>query len=406
MKKTLIIITTLMIGNILVAQIPSSFDLRDYNGENYVTTVKSQEGGTCWTHGTMSAMEGNLLMTDVWNNAGESGEPALAEYHLDWWNGFNQHNNDDLDPPTGSGLDVHMGGDYMVTTAYISRLEGVVRDIDGQSYNTPPLRVSEDYHYYYPRHVEWYTAGVELETIDTIKVKIMEHGVMATCMAFNDNFIDNEYNHYQPVSSEMLPNHSIAIVGWDDDRVISGTPENGAWLCKNSWGAEWGYAGYFWISYYDKWACQEPEMGAVSFIDVEPLKYTKAYYHDYHGWRDSYRESKKAMNVFQSTEDSWLKAVNFFTDSDSVNYTIEIYNEYKTILTGLSSTTSGFVLHKGMHTVDLELPFRLETDDFFYVVLTISQGGLVYDRTSEVPVLLGGTSKSIVESTANEGESY
>ena len=126
-----------------------SFDLRQVQGKSLVT-MSQPPSGSCWTSSAVSAMESNLLTTGKWHVTEFPELPRLSAAHVQWWNGFNQHHNDDAHPVQGSGLDPNLGGDFRMVQAYAARAEGMVswesEDPDPNGFNGIPERSDPNAH--------------------------------------------------------------------------------------------------------------------------------------------------------------------------------------------------------------------------------------------------------------------
>jgi hypothetical protein len=96
----------------------------------------------------------------------------------------------------------------------------------------------------------WYSES-PLDDIIFFKSWIIEKGPAATDMFVNIDFQEWGMTHhdsddYYPYVEKSGANHQVIIVGWKDDQFID---KGGYWICKNSWGSDWGYDGFFNIVY-------------------------------------------------------------------------------------------------------------------------------------------------------------
>ena len=139
-------------------------------------------------------------------------------------------------------------------SAYLTRFSGPVLESD-DPYNTT-MRSCKAEKFSIPRYV--LSSKFLPNDRDLIKETIMKYGGVCTDMFWSDpgyyNTVDYTYYYNGDIT---IGNHEILIVGWDNDKVITGgtnSPKGskGAWIIKNSWGTGFGEAGYFYISYYDK----------------------------------------------------------------------------------------------------------------------------------------------------------
>lgn len=76
---------------------------------------------------------------------------------------------------------------------------------------------------------------------DTAKAYLATTGPVMTGMEVYEDFFYYSSGIYEPEWGAFMGNHAVLIIGYDN--------ANGCWICKNSWGTDWGDNGYFRIKF-------------------------------------------------------------------------------------------------------------------------------------------------------------
>lgn len=354
------------------APLPASYDLRK---TGLLTSVKDQgQVDDCWAFSAIASLESNLLRIE--NNTYDFSEINMATH--------NDINND-----------ANYGGNNEIATSYLVSWKGPVNELD-DPYPTDPNNIIIRNGLKESKHVQDVIFIPDrLNSLDNSELKqaIMNYGAVSSSLYMDEySYLNSAGDAYYNYGS-TLNNHAIDIVGWDDNyskNNFAATPAgDGAFICKNSWGTDFGDGGYFYVSYYDVSIGYDNAV----YDGIESVyNYSKNYQYDlqYSGTA-SYGQNNWFSNVFTAGVDSSnqevLEAVSFYTDKENTSYSVYAESDYASNkFTKLSSNlmASGTIAMPGYHTVKLSKPLTLNSGKQFAVAVSVSGSTipLDYDRPS------------------------
>lgn len=342
--------------------LPRRYDGRE---QGRTSTVKDQgELGTCWAFASMLSLENALLPQEVWD---------FSEDHM-------SH-----DPSFHLGQE--NGGEYTMAMAYLLSWQGPVteeQDPYGDGVSPENLKAV--------KHVQQVQVLPERD-LERIKRAVMRSGGVQSSMYTTIKSASDQSQFYNRKTAaycypeETAPNHDVVIVGWDDDFPREAfsveVPDDGAFICENSWGTRFGEDGFFYVSYYDG------NLGThnVVYTGIEaPDNYDRIYQSDLCGWTGQLgygEETAWGANVYVAETREQLKAVGFYAVDQMTEY--EVY-----VMIGVpeqpqeggfdigKAAVKGTLAYSGFYTVPLENGIDLKPGERFAVIVRLTTPGVIH----------------------------
>lgn len=282
-----------------VQEIPDKFNLND----NIDILVEDQgQSGWCWAYSSLKAVDTySAINLGVNYNSSEAHLAYMrSSYFGGWIKGYK--NSNDVWNTGGSFemLDVYAKENcngpvleseisnkkYEFSVINIEKFQKankLVNVMETKGYPTIEKNYNEDGTIQYKNGSSICSEQQVNEFRKTIKEHIMNNGGLYTYIECPDDgtvYYNSETAAYfwkgDKSQLEREGGHAVTIIGWDDTYSKNNfnaecRPSNdGAYICLNSWGSNWGKGGYFYISYDDYTV--ETQLSGVTNIKKVPEK--------------------------------------------------------------------------------------------------------------------------------------
>lgn len=346
------------------AVIPTMFDMRE---KGRVSKVRNQGSyGTCWAFAATSALESSLYPEE---------ENLFSVDHMSMSNSYNVNQYD--------------GGEYTIGMAYLAAWQGPVYEKDdpyGDGKTNGSLTAV--------KHVQ------EMQIIDGknyegIKEAVFQYGGVQSSLYStirssqgSSEFYNKDTSAYCYIGTEK-PNHDVVIIGWDDNYPASNfnTPleGDGAFICQNSWGEDFGEGGIFYVSYYDT------NIGTHNVVYTrvdETDNYDHIYQSDLCGWvgKMGYdNEEIYGANVFTAEGDEDVAAASFYATGADTSYELYLVHDFEDekSLDARIKVAEGSCKQAGYYTVDFKTPMQVKAGERYAIVLYIKTPGAAHPMAIE-----------------------
>lgn len=327
--------------------LPEAFDLRS---EKRTAAIRDQGSeSTCWAFASIGALESSILpeRTDTF-----SPEDLIA--HKPY------------------SFKKSQGGDFSLALAYLLSWQGPVSEKKKET----AVHLQSAAFYDHADEEEIKRAVFLYGGVST-SVYIQTGGVSGK----SSSYYNDETNAYCYNGSQN-PNHDIVIIGWDDHYPASNfnvrVRGNGAFLCQNSWGSDFGDDGVFYVSYYDAAVGTQ----AVSYCDVEPAdNYDVIHQSDLGGWTGQIgygQASCMGANLYMAEADESVCAAGFYALGKNTEYELFFVPDYQSddSLAKRIPVASGTLESAGYYTIPFSAPQAVADGTTFAVVLSIRTPGV------------------------------